>query len=89
MVGFVFVGIALIGWFISRKMFDIRRAQLNYVKVMNAIRERAYEVLGIAERYELTPFGRGADVKKGSKSKEDFGRDMQWPHRFRQEKSCR
>ena len=74
MLGVVFIGVALVGWFISRKMFDIRKAQLNYIKQMNLIREKAYTVLGIEARFGLTPFGKGADVKKTSG--EDYGKEM-------------
>jgi len=65
------IGVALIGAFISLKMFDIRKAQLNYIAQMNLIRASAYEKLGITERFELQPYGKGSDLK--AVSRRDFG----------------
>ena len=65
------IAVGLIGWFISLKMFDIRKAQINYIAQMNLIRASAYERFGITDRYSLQPYGKDSDLK--SVSRRDFG----------------
>jgi hypothetical protein len=72
--GVICIAVALIGWYVSLKMFDIRRAQLMYAQQLNAIRCTAYDKMGITSRYGLKPFGQGANLKESSKT--DFGRFM-------------
>ena len=72
--GLICVGVALIGAFISLKMFDIRKAQLNYIAQMNLIRAKAYEKLGITERYGLVPYGKDSNLS--AVARRDFGMKM-------------
>jgi len=72
--GLICMGVAILGWYISLKMFDIRRAQLTYAQQMNRIRKEAYKKMGITSRYGLHPYGSDADLKETSKS--DFGKYM-------------
>ncbi len=73
-LGVVFIGIAFIGAFISLKMFDIRKAQLNYIEAMNRIRGKAYTTLCIKDRYDLDPYGENFD--RANVWKNDFGNVM-------------
>lgn len=44
--GLICMAVALVGWYASLKMFDIRRAQLIYAQQVNAIRLTAYDKMG-------------------------------------------
>lgn len=55
-------------------MFDIRKAQLRNIEIINRIREIAYDKLEITIRYGLRPYAKKNDLSE--LASKDFGHKM-------------
>jgi len=73
-LGLLFCFIALIGFFLSAKMFDIRRSQVRYVERTNQLRAALWLRYKIKDETGIEPMGEGADLVKIALT--DFGRTM-------------
>jgi hypothetical protein len=80
LLGGIFAGIAVAAWFVTSKMFDIRKAQLKYLGVVNDLRKRAYSAHKIEEKYApgseggLKPYA--VDGRMSNVAQRDFGSIM-------------
>jgi hypothetical protein len=63
-----------LGWFLSLKMFDIRRSQLRYATRLNDVRVALYKASKIQEKYNLEPYGAGVNLV--DTARKDFGMTM-------------
>lgn len=73
-LGIICIAVASLGFFLSVKMFDIRKSQLRYTNKMNEIRGFFWRKYKIEERYLLIPLGKNTNLAKISKT--DFGMYM-------------
>jgi hypothetical protein len=69
--GFLICFVAIIGVFLSAKMFDIRRSQIRYLERTNRLREALWEKYKIEDETGISPLGKGVDLVKIATT--DFG----------------
>ncbi len=70
-LGILFISIASLGFFLSAKMFDIRKSQLRYAHKINEIRIFFWNKYKIEEKHQIAPLGKNTNPAKISKT--DFG----------------
>ena len=73
-LGLLFCFIALIGFFLTAKMFDIRRSQVRYLERINKLRAALWGIYEVEGRTRIAPMGREADLTRIALT--DFGRTM-------------
>jgi hypothetical protein len=73
-LGVLFISVASLGFFLSAKMFDIRKSQLRYAQKMNEIRTFFWHKYKIEEKHQLLPLGKNANLARISTT--DFGMYM-------------
>lgn len=73
-LGLLFCFIALIGFFLSAKMFDIRRSQVRYLERTNKLRGALWGRYRVEYWTGIAPMGKEADLTRIALT--DFGRTM-------------
>jgi FtsH-binding integral membrane protein len=74
--GFLCLFVSMIGFFLSTKMFDIRRSQIRYLERTNEFRIALWEKYKIEKLTKIKPMGKGVNLV--DVAKKDFGMHMAW-----------
>lgn len=73
-LGFLLLFIGVLGFLVSAKMFDIRGAQIRYLKRTNELREALWKRYDIQKETQIEPLGKGVDLVRIART--DFGLTM-------------